>query len=437
MVSKRLTVDVAEQAALGREVPPERNTTETVFRLVCEAADFLKLKGERRGAIIVIGRYASLGEVPGARDDLRSNPFKGQYVSAGDKFFQRMLLQGEGVSEGAVVADESGQILGGGIMLVIDHPEIKVPAGGFMRHLAAASTSMRREVISVITLSEENNVVRVFIEGKVAAEYNPLKPGAQPPAVPRELLAKKIAALPAPAHHVHQPPAPAPPVAAQTPAPCQTQGGEAASSEVRADSGGVPPAHAAPAVPKATAITGPEAPGPKAKGSKRRKTAARVEGKPRADVEKAAQLATPAKQAPEKSAGREAVARPSAETESCLAPPLPPPSVLPPPKAPSAAVSSGTPMPVTRVSGRSRSATLVMDGSMASEGPCAWRSPRDAPKARETTRPVPTAQAIGPKKAAPKSKTSGTVRRSARKASPGGAKARPPDGRMNTMNRTE
>jgi hypothetical protein len=168
----KLSVDIAAQAALGTEVPPEEDLTQAVYRMICQAADFLHSRGERRGALIVIGHYASLGEVPQARGDLRPDPFQGLYVSAADKAFQRLVIQGT-VAEGAVIAEESGQILGGGIMLAIDNYKVAVPAGGFMRHVAAASTSLRTEVESVITLSEEANIARIFKNGKVAAEYDP------------------------------------------------------------------------------------------------------------------------------------------------------------------------------------------------------------------------------------------------------------------------
>jgi hypothetical protein len=168
----KLSVDITAQAALGAEVPPEEDLTHAVYRMICQAADFLHSRGERRGALIVIGHYASLGEVPKARGDLRPNPFQGLYVSAGDKAFQRLVIQGA-VAEGAVIAEESGQILGGGIMLAIDNYKVAVPAGWFMRHVAAASTSLRSEVKSVITLSEEANIARIFEKGKVIAEYDP------------------------------------------------------------------------------------------------------------------------------------------------------------------------------------------------------------------------------------------------------------------------
>lgn len=166
------SVDVKEQVALGAEVPPKPDITREVFRLISESADALHQKGLKRGALIVIGRFASMGQVKGAMPP-KTNPFEGLYVSASDKAFQHMLLHDEALEDGAVVVDTSGQVLGGRIYLLVDHPEVKVPEGCFARYKAAASTSLRRDVESVITLSEGKNVARVFRDGKVVSTYDP------------------------------------------------------------------------------------------------------------------------------------------------------------------------------------------------------------------------------------------------------------------------
>ena len=175
--AKKPSVDVKEQVALGAEVPPKPDITREVFRLISQSADALHEKGEKRGALILIGRFASIGEVKGARQlplpGGTPNPFEGQYLSASDKVFQRMLLQDEILGDGAVVVDASGQVLGGRLYLLIDHPELEIPEGCATRHLAAASTSLRRDVESVITLSEETNVAGVFRGGRATQTHDP------------------------------------------------------------------------------------------------------------------------------------------------------------------------------------------------------------------------------------------------------------------------
>ncbi len=165
-------IDIKEQAALGAEVPPARDVAREVFGMLSETANVLRDRGQKRGALIVIGDFASMGSVKGAIPP-KGNPFEGLFLSAGDKAFQRMLLQDPALEDGAVVVDKSGQVLGGRIYLLVDNPLVVVPEGCFARHRAAASASLRKDVEAVITLSEEQNIARVFRDGKVVEEYDP------------------------------------------------------------------------------------------------------------------------------------------------------------------------------------------------------------------------------------------------------------------------
>lgn len=165
-------IDIKEQAALGAEVPPARDVAREVFEMISETANVLRERGRKRGALIVIGDFAPIGSIKGAIPP-RENPFEGLFLSAGDKAFQKMLLQDPALEDGAVVVDKSGQVLGGRIYLLVDNPLVDVPEGCFARHRAAASASLRKDVEAVITLSEEKNVARVFRNGKVAEEYDP------------------------------------------------------------------------------------------------------------------------------------------------------------------------------------------------------------------------------------------------------------------------
>ena len=70
--------------------------------MLSETANVLREKGQKRGALIVIGDFASIGSVKGAIPP-SENPFEGLFLSAGDKVFQRMLLQNPALEEGAAV----------------------------------------------------------------------------------------------------------------------------------------------------------------------------------------------------------------------------------------------------------------------------------------------------------------------------------------------
>jgi hypothetical protein len=183
-------IDIKEQAALGAEVPPARDVAREVFGMLSETANVLRDRGQKRGALIVIGDFASIGSVKGAIPP-KENPFEGLFLSAGDKAFQRMLLQDPALEDGAVVVDKSGQVLGGRIYLLVDNPLVIVPEGCFARHRAAASASLRKDVEAVITLSEEQNIARVFRNGKVAEEYDPAVAAAEAEAAEKAARARK------------------------------------------------------------------------------------------------------------------------------------------------------------------------------------------------------------------------------------------------------
>jgi DNA integrity scanning protein DisA with diadenylate cyclase activity len=68
--------------------------------------------------------------------------------------------------DGAIVVDKTGQILGAGIYLMVNHPTLELPEGCGTRHKAAASFSLHNDVISVLTLSEETNIIRLWRDGK-------------------------------------------------------------------------------------------------------------------------------------------------------------------------------------------------------------------------------------------------------------------------------
>ena len=186
-------IDIKEQAALGAEVPPARDVAREVFDMISETANALRDKGRKRGALIVIGDFASIGSVKGAIPP-KENPFEGLFLSAGDKVFQRMLLQNSALEDGAVVVDKSGQVLGGRIYLLVDNPLVDVPEGCFARHRAAASASLRKDVEAVITLSEEQNIARVFREGRVVEEYDPAVAAAEAAAAEAEATEKSARA---------------------------------------------------------------------------------------------------------------------------------------------------------------------------------------------------------------------------------------------------
>ena len=86
-----------------------------------------------------------------------------------------MITLKDELGDGAVLADSSGQVLGAGAYLFVDHPEAIIPEEGCTLHLAAASASMRPDVVAAITLSEETGTVRLFESGAAVRTYDPRK----------------------------------------------------------------------------------------------------------------------------------------------------------------------------------------------------------------------------------------------------------------------
>ena len=76
-------------------------------------------------------------------------------------------------SDGAIVVNRNGQIIGGKIYLTVDSPSSEVPEGCGTRHISAASFSQREDVISVFTLSEETYVVRSWKDGEYVEQFSP------------------------------------------------------------------------------------------------------------------------------------------------------------------------------------------------------------------------------------------------------------------------
>jgi len=128
------------------------------------------------GALIVVGDFEKHGPVIQGMVQMKpkQNPVEKLMLFDGEQgagFINE--LSGSGF-DGAMVVDRTGQILGAGIYLVVDDPTLDTPEDCGTRHKAAASFSRRPDVISVLTLSEETNTVRVWQHGKVKEVFRVL-----------------------------------------------------------------------------------------------------------------------------------------------------------------------------------------------------------------------------------------------------------------------
>ena len=169
------SIDYTSQAKLQGKRYSGGDIAAGAFSLVSQVADILFEKGVKRGLIVVIGDFdPDKGPVPRMRQ-MGDNLIEGKFMRMDDKNFLRMITVKDELGDGAVIVDSTGQILGAGAYLIVDHPEASIPEGGGARHLAAASVSMRPNVVAAITLSEETNVVRLFERGAAVRTYDPRK----------------------------------------------------------------------------------------------------------------------------------------------------------------------------------------------------------------------------------------------------------------------
>ena len=120
------------------------------------------------GALIVLGDFEkNNAKIEGmVQMKPKQNPIESYVVIDSD--YSRDLIVEYSVApfDGAIVVNRSGQIIGAGIYLVVDNPMLDMPDDCGTRHKSAASFSERNDVISVLTLSEETNTVRIWKDGK-------------------------------------------------------------------------------------------------------------------------------------------------------------------------------------------------------------------------------------------------------------------------------
>lgn len=128
---------------------------------------------EPLGAIIVLGDFEKFGpQISGmVQMKPKQNPVESLIMINTEDSVHYIKEYSMAPFDGAIVVNGSGQILGAGIYLVVDNPLLETPDDCGTRHKAAASFSERNDVISVLTLSEETNTVRLWKKGKTKSVF--------------------------------------------------------------------------------------------------------------------------------------------------------------------------------------------------------------------------------------------------------------------------
>jgi DNA integrity scanning protein DisA with diadenylate cyclase activity len=164
-------VDFSMQFSLAKNNERvERCIFESLQELAREVA-FGKQKS--LGSIVVLGDFEKFGpQIDGmVQMKPKQNPVESLRIF--DSTHGAAYIKEFSISpfDGAMIVDKTGQIIGAGVYLVVEDPTLDTPEDCGTRHKAAASFSRREDVISVLTLSEETNTVRIWQHGKVKEVY--------------------------------------------------------------------------------------------------------------------------------------------------------------------------------------------------------------------------------------------------------------------------
>lgn len=164
-------VDFSMQFSLAKsDERGEKRILETLQHLVGEVAHG---RLTPLGALVVFGDFGKHGPVISGMVQMKpkQNPIESLKMIDTKPGYECILEYSQAPHDGAVIIDRSGQIIGAGIYLVVEDPTLDMPDDCGTRHKAAASFSKRSDVISVLTLSEETNTVRIWKKGKQVHVY--------------------------------------------------------------------------------------------------------------------------------------------------------------------------------------------------------------------------------------------------------------------------
>ena len=168
---KTTSADFSFQFSAAREY---QKVEKKIFHILCEISKENKKRDTKLGILVVFGVFDTSKEyvVSGMRQ-IGINPIQ-KYIDISSSSFKDDIsnLFRDG-SDGAIVINRNGQIIGSKVYLIVDNPSLEVPDGCGTRHISAASFSERDDVIAVFTLSEETSVVRTWKGGSFTDQFDP------------------------------------------------------------------------------------------------------------------------------------------------------------------------------------------------------------------------------------------------------------------------
>ena len=168
---KAPAIDFSLQFSAAREY---QKVEKKIFSLLCDISKECYGGKNKIGILVVFGIFdTASGYVVKDMRQIGLNPIQ-KYLNVSSQSFEKEIkkLFREGL-DGAIVVNRNGQIIGSRAYLIVDNPSLEVPEGCGTRHITAASFSIRKDVISVFTLSEETSTVRIWKDGNFSEQYSP------------------------------------------------------------------------------------------------------------------------------------------------------------------------------------------------------------------------------------------------------------------------
>ncbi len=125
-------------------------------------------EGKPIGAIFVLGDSKNVMQKSTA---ITFNPFESRRVNVKDSIIKSMIKNFSQL-DGAFVLNKNGRVVAAHRYLKADPSSIDIPQGLGARHISAAAMTTKTESLAIV-LSESDNLVRVFNNGKLIMETDP------------------------------------------------------------------------------------------------------------------------------------------------------------------------------------------------------------------------------------------------------------------------
>lgn len=129
-------------------------------------------EGKPVGITFIIG---DSGDVLRHSTQITYNPFEGSYVEISDKVVTSMVKEYSRL-DGAFVISGKGKIVAAARYLESGKDDITLPQGLGARHMSAAWMSKITNAIALV-LSESDNMIRIFANGSLILEIDPVEMG--------------------------------------------------------------------------------------------------------------------------------------------------------------------------------------------------------------------------------------------------------------------